>query len=90
MGLVMGGILGVTAIIAVTRFGLVALAAFYFTWMFLQEAPALLRPSAWYSGAFGVVLAVAGWALYVAITPFRHRAGRHSMHVAASRPQSSS
>jgi hypothetical protein len=76
-GLVMGGSLAVAAVIAVTRFGLVALAAFFFAWTFLQQAPALLKPSAWYAGVslfvFAVVLAIAGWALYIAITPPRIR-----------------
>jgi Protein kinase domain len=71
-GLVMGGSLGIAAIIAVTRFGLVALAAFFFAWTFLQQAPALLRSSAWYSGVslfvFSTILAMSAWALFSAIT----------------------
>lgn len=75
-GLLMGGSLAVAAVIAVTRFGLVALAAFFFAWTFLQQAPALLKPSAWYAGislfVFAVIFAIAGWALYIAIAPSRN------------------
>jgi serine/threonine-protein kinase len=71
-GILMGSILGIAAVVAITRFGLVALASFYFTWTFLQQAPALLRPSAWYSGVslfvFAALLGIATWCLYVAIT----------------------
>jgi serine/threonine-protein kinase len=70
-GLVMGGTLGVAALVAVVRFGLVSLATFSFVWTFLQQGPALLRTSAWYSGVslfvFCTIVAMAVWALFIAI-----------------------
>ena len=72
-GLLMGATIGGGAFIAVTRFGLLALAVFFSVWSFLQHAPALLRSSAWYSGVslfvFSAIFAVAAVALYLAITP---------------------
>jgi serine/threonine-protein kinase len=74
-GVVMGSTLGVAAIVAIFRFGLVSLAVFFFAWTFLQEAPALLRPSAWYSGVslfvFSTIVAMSVWSLAIAT-----RAGR--------------
>jgi hypothetical protein len=71
MGPVMGATLGVAAILALVKFGLVSLTAFYFVWTFLQQGPALLQPSAWYSGVslfvFCATLAMSFWALFIAI-----------------------
>ena len=70
-GFVLAAAVGFAAILALVRFGLVALTAFLFVWTFLQQAPALLQPSAWYSSvSLFVLLTIAAmsiWALFLAI-----------------------
>ena len=94
-GFLMGSSLGLAAVIAVTRFGLVALAAFFFAWRFSSAGARADQAVRLVFGGvslfvFGVIFGIAGWALYVAITPLRHRAAGYSAHSEASQAQSSS